>query len=69
MASTVPQDRFPELVAWMFPLLGNDDRENMTRIWQLVMPPEVFAGAIQLVHQAIPDGFAELNRRIPELAA
>src|SRR6266481_3232428 len=34
MASTVPQDRFPELVAWMFPLLGHDDRENMTRIWQ-----------------------------------
>src|SRR4051812_7318302 len=26
MASTVPQERFPELVAWMFPLLGDDDR-------------------------------------------
>ena len=33
----------------MFPLMGDDDRENMTRIWQMVMPPEVFAGAIQLV--------------------
>ena len=69
MASTVPQDRFPELVAWMYPLLGNDDRENMTRIWQQVMPPDAFAGAVQLVHQAIGDGFEELARRVPGLAA
>ena len=69
MAGTVPADRNPELIAWMFPLLADDDRENMTRVWQMVMPPEVFAGAIQLVHQAIGDDFVELNRRIPELAA
>jgi tagatose-1,6-bisphosphate aldolase non-catalytic subunit AgaZ/GatZ len=68
MASTVPQDRFPELVAWMFPLMGHDDRENMTRIWQHVMPPEAFAGATQLVEAAIPDGWSELTLRIPELA-
>ena len=67
MASTVPEDRFPELVAWMFPLMGNDDRENMTRIWQMVMPPEAFAGATQLVHAAIGDDWSELTRRIPEL--
>src|SRR6266550_2316061 len=68
MASTVPQDRFPELVAWMFPLMGHDDRENMTRIWQMVMPAEAFAGATALVEQAIGDEWAELARRIPELA-
>ena len=68
MASTVPQDRFPELVAWMFPLLGNDDRENMTRIWQMVMPADAFAGATALVEQAIGDEYAELARRIPQLA-
>ena len=69
MAGDVPPDRNPEFIAWMFPLLGDDDRENMTRVWQMVMPAEVFAGAIQLVHQAIGDDLAELNRRIPELAA
>ena len=68
MASTVPQDRFPELVAWMFPLLGDDDRENMTRIWQMVMPADAFAGATALVEQAIGDEWGELARRIPELA-
>ena len=68
MADAVPPDRFPELVAWMFPLLGHDDRENMTRIWQMVMPPQAFAGATQLVQEAIGDDWAELSRRIPELA-
>ncbi len=69
MAGGVPANRNPELIAWMFPLLGNDDRENMTRVWQMVMPPGVFAGSMQLVRQAVGDGWAELNRRIPELAA
>ena len=69
MAGQVPADRNPELIAWMFPLLGDDDRENMTRVWQMVMPPEVFAGAVHIVHQAIGDEFEELHRRIPELAA
>jgi hypothetical protein len=68
MASTVPQDRFPELVAWLFPLLGHDDRENMTRIWQMVMPPPAFEGVKQLIRQTIGDDWAELTRRIPTLA-
>jgi hypothetical protein len=68
MSSTVPPDRFPELVAWMFPLMGNDDRENMTRIWQQVMPADAFTGATKLVQNAIGDDYAELARRIPELA-
>jgi len=67
MSSTVPQDRFPEVIAWMFPLIGPDDRENMTRIWQMVMPPPVFAGVKQLIHKAVGDDWAELTRRIPSL--
>ena len=68
MSSTVPQDRFPEVVAWMFPLMGHDDRENMTRIWQMVLPPPAFALAEQLIQQAIGDDWVELTRRIPTLA-
>jgi hypothetical protein len=69
MASTVPQDRFPELIAWLFPLLGHDDQENMTRIWQMVMPAEAFAGAAQLIRKSVGDDWPELTRRIPELPA
>ena len=68
MSSTIPQDRFPEVITWIFPLLGHDDRENMTRIWQMVMPPPVFAGVKQLIQKAVGDGWAELVRRIPTLA-
>jgi zinc finger protein-like protein len=67
MAQSVPQDRFPEVVAWMYPLIGDDDRENMTRIWQQVMPPQAFAGAVGLIRQALGDDFTELQRRIPDL--
>jgi hypothetical protein len=69
MAGEVPPDRNPELIAWMFPLLGDGDRANMIRIWQMVMPADAFAGAVQLVRQAVGDGWAELNRRVPGLPA
>jgi len=68
MAGVAPQDRFPEVVAWMYPLMGHNDRENMTRIWQMVMPPPVFSRAKQLIQQAIGEDWAELTRRIPGLA-
>jgi hypothetical protein len=68
MASTVPPERFPELVAWMFPLLSHDDRENMTRIWKMVIPAERFKLARQLVQKTISgDDWIELTRRIPTL--
>jgi hypothetical protein len=67
MSSTVPQDRFPEVVAWMFPLMGHDDRENMTRIWQMVMPAPAFARVKQLIQGAVGNDWAELTRRIPTL--
>jgi hypothetical protein len=48
--------------------MGNDDRENMTRIWQMVMPPPVFARVRQLIQQSVGPEWAELTRRIPALA-
>jgi len=69
MSSTVPPDRFPEVVAWMFPLMGHDDRENMTRIWQMVMPAPTFAGIKLLIEGAVGDDWAELVRRIPTLVS
>lgn len=67
MASHVPQERFPEVVMWMFPLIGQDDRENMTRNLQMVLPAPAFGGVKQLIRQAIGDDWAELTRRIPSL--
>jgi hypothetical protein len=67
MAQRVPQERFPEVVGWIYPLLGPDDRENMTRIWQQALPSPAFAYARKLIQAAIGNDWAELTRRIPEL--
>jgi len=67
MSGNVPRERFPELVAWLFPLTGHDDRENMTRIFQMVMPAPVFAGVKEQIKKAVGNDWAELTRRIPTL--
>jgi hypothetical protein len=67
MAQSVPKERFPELVRWLFPLLGPVDRENMTRIWQNSFPPEVFGGLTELIKEAVGADWEELVRRIPGL--
>ena len=69
MAGEIPPERQPAFIAWLFPLIGDDDRENMLRIFQMVMPPEAFAGVSKLARQAVGDDWAELTRRMPELPA
>jgi len=69
MAAEIPRELQPAFITWMYPLLGDDDRENMTRIQQMVLPPEAFAGVKQLIQRAIGDDWSELTRRMPELSA
>ena len=67
VASHVPQERFPEVIAWLFPLINNTDRENTTRIWQMVMPAPVFEQMKGLIRKAVGNDWDELTRRIPTL--
>jgi hypothetical protein len=67
MAQKIPQERFHEVVAWLYPLIGSDDRENMTRIWRQALPKPAFAIVAKLIQEAIGDDWAELTLRIPEL--
>ena len=69
MAGEIPPERQPAFIAWLFPLIGDDDRENKLRIFQTVLPPETFAGVSRIAHQAVGEGWAELRRRMPELPA
>jgi len=50
-----------------YPLIGPDDREDMTRIWQQALPEPAFASVTKLIQAAIGNDWAELTRRIPEL--
>ena len=67
MAQKTPPDRMPEVVRWMFPLLGHNDRETMTRVWMTLMPEQVFTPLKGLIHVAIAEDWADLAHRIPEL--
>jgi hypothetical protein len=67
MSQKIPGDRFPEVIRWLYPLIGPEDRENMTRIWQQALPSPAFAGATQLIKEVIGKDWLELIRRIPEL--
>jgi hypothetical protein len=67
MSSTVPQNRFPEVVAWLYPLLDLNDRENMTLIWQSVMPGPVFDNVKLLIKKAVGNDWIDLTQRIPSL--
>ena len=67
LASQIPQEKFSEFVLWMYPLMGNDDRENMIRITQAVLPAPVFSGVKELIKEAVGSDWEELKRRIPTL--
>jgi len=68
MAAHVPPERNPEFIRWFFTLVGHDDREMWTRVVMGLMPEEVFAGVKTLIRATITADWAELTRRIPELA-
>jgi hypothetical protein len=67
MASQIPKERFKEYISWLYPLIDNTDRENMIRIMQMVMPPEVFGQTKQLIKQVIGNDWTEMTRRITTL--
>ncbi len=68
MASKVPQEHFLDVVSWMLPIIGNDDRENMLRVWQMVLPAPLFANVKGLAEKATGSDWSELVRRIPSLS-
>jgi hypothetical protein len=67
MSQKVPADRFPEVVGWLFPLVGPQDRENVTRILQKSLPAPAFTGATRVIKAAIGEDWADLVGRIPDL--
>ena len=68
MSKSVPPDKFPTTVRWLFTLLGSDDRTVVIRGWMVLMPPPVFAGLKPLLQETLAEDWAELTRRIPQLA-
>ena len=67
MSKTVPPDRYPTIIQWLFPLLVIDDRVVATKVWMNEMPPQAFDGLKQLIKKAVASNWIELTQRIPGL--
>ena len=67
MSQKIPPSRFPEVITWLYPLIGHDTRENMIRIFQQVLPKPAFTMATSIIRETIGNDWNELTRRIPEL--
>jgi len=67
MAQKIPPDRFPEVIAWLYPLIGTDDKENMIRIWQQNLPGAMFANFVPMIKTAVGTDWEKIVERIPEL--
>jgi hypothetical protein len=63
----LPRDRFADFVGWLFPLVDLEDRVRVVRVWQVAMPPPVFAGTMGLVQRVLGDDYPDLTRLVPEL--
>ncbi len=68
MSRSVPPDKFPTMIQWLFPLLDLEDQVLVAKGWMGLMPAQVFANIKPLIGRAVPGNWAELGRRIPELS-
>ena len=67
MSRSVPPDRFPTMIQWLFPLLDLEDQVVVARGWVNVMPPQVFSGIKPLIVKAIAGNWVRLTSLVPEL--
>jgi len=67
MSASVPQERFLEVVEWWISMVGQTDRENIIRIWQMILPPPFFAEVREVIQKVAGSDWIELTQRIPGL--
>jgi len=67
MSRSVPPDRFPTMIQWLFPLLDLEDQVVVARGWVNVMPPQVFSGIRPLIEKAVAGNWVKLTTLVPEL--
>ena len=62
LASSVPSDRYPDFMTWLFPLLGADDRDDLLAYWHTAMPPDVYERVRRYAEPAKESDTAEESR-------
>lgn len=67
MSRSVPPDKFPTMIQWLFPLLDLDDQVTVAKGWINLMPPQIFAGIRPLIEKAVAGNWVKLTGLVPEL--
>jgi iron-sulfur cluster repair protein YtfE (RIC family) len=67
LAKSVPPDRFPIMIQWLFPLLDLEDQVFVARGWAKVLPAQVLAGMRHLIQKAIAGNWIKVTELVPEL--
>ena len=67
MSSKIPSAKMPDLIGWLFPLMGIDDRVMLVGYWMTLMPPQVFSGIKPLIKESLAEDWVELVKRVPDL--
>jgi hemerythrin-like domain-containing protein len=64
VSGMVPRERFPEVIAWILPLLNDVDRRNLVDVFRMLMPAEVFAGVARSIQGVLGDEWPALAARV-----
>ena len=67
LAKSVPNDRFPTLIQWLFPLLNLEDQVFVARGWVKVLPPQALPRIRLLIQRAVAGNWVKLIQLVPEL--
>ena len=67
LAKSVPNEKFPTLIQWLFPLLDLEDQLFVAKGWVKVLPPRALAGIRPLIQKAVAGNWVKLTQLVPEL--
>ena len=67
LGKSVPNEKFPTLIQWLFPLLDLEDQLFVAKGWVKVLPPRALAGIRPLIQKAVAGNWVKLTQLVPEL--
>ena len=67
LGKSVPNEKFPTLIQWLFPLLDLEDQVFVAKGWVKVLPPQALAGIRPLIQKAVAGNWVKLTQIVPEL--
>jgi iron-sulfur cluster repair protein YtfE (RIC family) len=68
MSAGIPHETMPSLIAWFMANTTHDERETTARVWQMLMPEQIFGVVKGMIQASLTnDDWADLTKRIPGL--